>query len=112
MRFTTASFLALGVFSFATTANAQNLLKDSGFESPVIPAGSFFATFTPQQRIGAWTVVGNFVTYGSISLVSGSYQQDGLTFNAHSGKQYLEIGYPQFGNGPAQIVAEQGVAQT
>lgn len=103
----------LGILSVAPAASAQNLLKDSGFESPVIPAGSFSETFTAQQRIGAWTVIGNFVLSGAVTLVSGSYQQDGLTFNAHSGNQYLDLGPATYNNsGASGVETEQGVAQT
>ncbi len=81
------------VFLAATLsgANAQNLLKNSSFETPVVAEGTFFNGFAPGHNIGAWTVVGSASNLGGVTLVSGAYQTDGITFNAHSGKQYLNL---------------------
>jgi hypothetical protein len=104
--------IALAVLvAFPAIANAQNLIRDSGFESPTIPSGSFSETFTPQQPMGAWTVVGSNTMGNGVSLVNGSYEQDGIRFNAHSGHQYLDLGPGTYSGGSGGSASEQGVSQ-
>jgi len=96
--------------SFASTATAANLIHDGGFESPVVPAGSY-TIFGVGQKIDRWTVVGNdpgTQPFG-VSLMSGTYTQDGITFNARSGSQYLNLRNVAGGAG---ALSTAGVEQT
>jgi len=108
--FTLVLFVAI-----SSAANAQNLLKDSGFESPAVPAGSFSSYFVPGQKIGAWDIVSSTPTGPGVTLVNGSFQADGITFNAHTGKQYLNLNEGQYfegSDGGGVCQCEQGVEQT
>jgi hypothetical protein len=88
MKIASIAFVVLAATSSAATA--QNLLKDSSFETPVIAEGSLLNVY-PGQKIGAWNVVGSSPSFNWVTLVSGTYPADGITFNAHSGKQYLSL---------------------
>lgn len=60
--------LALTALALAAApAAAQNLLADSGFESPVAPANGFF-TYGAPQTFGAWTVEA-----GSVDLLNNYF---------------------------------------
>ena len=81
---------AAALTAFAATtigAHAANLIKDGGFETPLVPAGGF-TQFETGAAMGPWTVVG--VT-GDVAIVSATFQQNGITFNAKAGKQWLDM---------------------
>ena len=92
------------VLGFVTMgeARAANLIKDPGFETPVVPAGSL-TRFTNGDKISAWTVVG---ASGTVDLITSTYTFDGFVFNAASGKQWLDLtGASQTATGVAQTFA-------
>ena len=95
----------------STAAYAVNLIKNGGFENPPVQAGSYSA-FVTGQKIGEWsTITDSSVTPCPQLLVSTSYQQDGIAFIAHSGRQWLNLGglsaacYNNASQGIQQIVA-------
>jgi len=71
----------------APAAHAANLIKDGSFESPVVAPGGF-DDFSTGQSFSKWTVVG--VT-GDVAVVSGSFTQNGITFPAKAGGQWLDL---------------------
>jgi len=75
---------ALALLSGATALGA-NLVTDGSFESPLVPAHGF-ANFGTGASIGAWTVVGP-----QVSIVSGSFVQNGISFTAQDGAQWLDL---------------------
>jgi Protein of unknown function (DUF642)/PEP-CTERM motif len=75
---------ALAVFS-STNALAANLVTDGSFESPAVPPGSFM-NFATGATFGGWTVVGP-----QASIVSGSFTQNGISFPAQDGVQWVDL---------------------
>jgi hypothetical protein len=95
---------ALG-FTFAvlaaSVANAANLIKDGGFEKPPTPVGTYILYGTG-QKIGPWTVVS---AAGNVGTVSTTFMQNGFTFDAKSGKAWLDLtGSSNTATGVAQTV--------
>ena len=89
-------------FAAAGEARAANLIKDGGFETPVVPDGSL-TRFTNGDMIGPWTVVG---ATGTVDLISSSFTFENFTFPAKSGKQWLDLtGDTQTATGVAQTFA-------
>jgi hypothetical protein len=79
-----------------------NLVKDPSFEKPVTAPGGFLV-FSTGQTFSKWTVVG---ASGSIGIVSGTFTQNGYTFPAGCGHQWLDLtGLSQSATGLAQTIA-------
>lgn len=89
---------ALALLSSAAALGA-NLLTDGSFESPAVPLGGF--TNFGAGAMGGWTVVGP-----QVSIVSGSFAQNGISFLAGDGAQWLDM----TGNGSNN--ASEGVQQS
>ncbi len=79
----------LGVFSGASPAGAAtaNLIKNGSFEKPVVGPSSY-ALFTTGQTFKHWTVIG---ANGNVGVVSGTFTQNGFSFPAEKGKQWLDL---------------------
>jgi hypothetical protein len=91
-----ASDMNEGPIGFAGT----NLIKDQSFEKPVVPSGGFLV-FSTGQTFSKWSVVGA----GNIGIVSGTFSQNGYTFPAGCGKQWVDLtGLSQSATGVAQTV--------
>jgi hypothetical protein len=75
---------AVALLSSATTSGA-NPLTDGSFESPAVPVGGFM-NFGTGASLGSWTVVGP-----QASIVSGSFVQNGISFPAQDGAQWLDL---------------------
>ncbi len=97
--------LALGavIASGGTASAATNLVRNGGFEQPVVPAGSF-QSFATGQSFTGWKVAG---ATGAVSVVSGTFQSQGFTFNAKAGAQWIDLTGPgsKTATGVAQSVA-------
>ena len=83
--------VAAAVVVLASPANAANLIANGSFETtvPAVAAGSF-QTYLSGDTTGlpGWTVTGPIGT--GVSAVSGTFSQNGVTFNAQSGSVWLE----------------------
>ena len=80
----------------------SNLIKDGSFEKPVVPTGSY-QLFSTGQRFSAWTVTGD---PGDVGIVSGAFTQNGFTFPAACGQQWLDLtGVTQTATGVTQSVS-------
>jgi hypothetical protein len=88
-------------------AYAGNLIKNGGFERPVIPPGKYVSYFLGKQfgpKNGKWTVVGP--NGSNVSVTSTSYVCCGFKFPAERGLAFLDLtGAPDTG-------LPQGVSQT
>jgi hypothetical protein len=97
--------LAVGtvIASGGTASAAANLVNNGGFEKPVVTAGSF-QNFATGQSFTGWKVVG---ATGAVSVVSGTFQSQGFTFNAEAGAQWIDLTGPggKTATGVAQSVA-------
>jgi hypothetical protein len=105
MKFASIAFVVLAATG-GTTANAQSLIGDGGFESPAVPAGSY-TVFSVGQKIGTWTVVGDDTSSQAVSVMSGSFVSDGIGFNARNGKQYFNFGIPGFNGGTFKGIEQE-----
>jgi hypothetical protein len=86
--------------SYATTISG-NIVTNGGFELPVVATGSYQA-FSVGQHSSGWRVVG---APGNVAVISGAFQQSGLTFLAKAGKQWLDLtGVSNTSTGVAQTV--------
>ncbi len=80
----------LGTFTSASPAGAVatgNLIKNGSFEKPVVGPSSY-ALFTTGQTFNHWTVIG---ANGNVGVVSGTFTQNGFSFPAEKGKQWLDL---------------------
>jgi hypothetical protein len=69
-------------------AQAQtNLIKNGSFETPIVATGSY-ELFKTGSTFTGWKVVG---AAGNVAIVSGTYTQNGYSFPAESGKQWLDL---------------------
>src|ERR1700687_4516297 len=85
----------------AVSPDLQNLLHDASFESPLVPPGGF-TVFSSGQTFSKWTVTG---TSDDIAIVSGTFSQEGFTFPAGCGKQWVDLtGVGTTGAGVAQTI--------
>jgi hypothetical protein len=101
-RFLCAAAAVSAVIATGGTASAAaSLVKNGGFEKPAVPAGSY-QNFATGQSFTGWKVVG---ATGVVSVVSGTFQSQGFTFNAKAGAQWIDL------TGPGSKTAT-GVAQT
>jgi hypothetical protein len=64
-----------------------NLIEDGGFEAPDVPVGSF-TLFSLGQAFPGWKVVG---AGGNVGIVSDKYLDNGITFNAQAGAQWMDL---------------------
>ena len=102
MRISVALTAILCGFAAAGEARAASLIKDGGFETPVVPDGSL-TRFNTGDMIGPWSVVG---ASGTVDLISKSFTFESFTFTAKSGKQWLDLtGDTQTATGVAQTFA-------
>ncbi len=84
-------------------ASAHGTVTNGSFELPVVPTSSFATFTTGSTSITGWTVVGD-----RVSVISGTYVESGITFNAQSGAQWIDLTGPgsnQPSNGVSQNVA-------
>jgi hypothetical protein len=77
-------------------------ITNGSFETPVVPVGNFTNFASGSTGITGWTVVG---ATGGVSIVSGTFTQNGILFPAENGNQWLDL----TGNG---INSNEGVEQT
>lgn len=91
------ALLALG----AAPARAGNIVNGS-FEAPMVPVGGFLNYFGGSTAITGWTVEGT-----GVSIVSGTFSQNGILFQAENGNQWLDLtgdGFNSHSDGVAQNV--------
>ena len=87
----------------ATGANAASLIANGSFETPLVPVGFFTSFPVGGATLTNWSVTGPSGT--EVAIVSGSFSQNGVTFEAQDGNQWLDL----TGNGSNST---EGVAQT
>jgi hypothetical protein len=81
-----ASVGALVLGAVAPTAVSANLIVNGSFETPVVPNGSFSNFNNGSNAITGWTVVGP-----QVSIVSTNFAQNGISFQANDGNQWLDL---------------------
>jgi hapalindole biogenesis HpiC1 cyclase-like protein len=96
--------VGVSVAAFAARASAAPAVHfhDAGFEKPVVGPGSYqlFATGT---TFAGWNVVG---ASGNVAVVSHTFTQNGFSFPAKFGKQWLDLtGVSNTATGVGQTLA-------
>jgi hypothetical protein len=80
--------VAAGLAFSVCPANA-NLIANGSFETPTVPNGSFTNFPVGSSALTGWNVFGPSGT--NVSIVSGSFSQNGVTFPAENGSQWLDL---------------------
>jgi len=81
--------VALLLAASSTIAHAQ-IVTNGSFESPTVTPGTFTVfPVTGSPSIPSWTVVGPATT--AVAIVSGTFSQNGVTFPAQDGVQWLDL---------------------
>lgn len=84
------------------SAAHADLISNGSFESPVVTAGSF-QLFSTGGTFSGWSVVG---ATGNVAIVSGSFTQNGFSFPAEDGAQWLDLtGISNTATGIQQTIA-------
>lgn len=94
---------AVALLALSPIPTRADLIGNGGFETPTTSSGGYTLK-SPGQTIGAWTVLGG--TGVNVLLHNTTYSESGITFNAHSGKNALDI------TGKANTGSTAGVTQS
>ena len=86
MRVTRIAVACAALLSLTAAQTRAGLIANGSFESPTVPAGGFSNFAGGSTGITGWTVVGD-----GVSIVSGTFAQNGVTFQAQDGKQWLDL---------------------
>jgi hypothetical protein len=78
---------ALGVLGSVAVADAA--IINGSFETPIVPVGSFTNFPVGSTTLTGWSVFGPNNT--AVSIVSGSFSQNGVSFPAEDGNQWLDL---------------------
>jgi hypothetical protein len=92
--------IGAALLTIAPLAAGANLLANGSFETPTVPVGSFTDFAPGSGALTDWTVF-----TGGVSIVNGSFGQNGVSFPAQDGVQWLDL----TGNGSNST---EGVSQT
>lgn len=83
------------------TGAPANLIKNGGFEQPVVAAGGY-SLFSKGQSFPGWRVVG---APGNVAPISGAYTSAGFRFVPKVGRQWIDLtGLSNSATGIAQTV--------
>jgi len=82
-------FLTFCLIAAVATPACANLIVNGSFETPVVTAGGTAIYGAGSTAITGWTVAG--VGADSVALVSTSFAQSGVTFNAQNGQQWIDL---------------------
>jgi hypothetical protein len=88
--------------TFGSLPLRADSIVNGSFETPVVPVGNFTNFASGSIGITGWTVVG---AAGGVSIVNGTFTQNGILFPAENGTQWLDL----TGNG---VNSNEGVEQT
>jgi hypothetical protein len=80
------SIFAACVLSLISSPAHAVLLSNGDFETPTVPVGGFTNFNSGSTLLTGWTVVGR-----QVSIVSGTFTQNGISFPAENGTQWLDL---------------------
>jgi hypothetical protein len=81
--------LTICLAAVVATPAVANLIVNGSFETPAAPVGGTAIYGAGSTAITGWTVVG--VGSDSVALVSTSFTQSGVTFQAQDGQQWIDL---------------------
>jgi hypothetical protein len=82
-----AAALLLPSAAISKPSASPNLVKNGGFEQPLVGAGGY-TLVNAGQSWGGWKVVG---AAGNVAPISTTFQQNGIAFVAKAGRQWLDL---------------------
>jgi hypothetical protein len=89
MKLRNGLLVAAGLLAtFGTLPLRADSIVNGSFESPVVPVGGFTNFASGSTGITGWTVIG---AAGGVSIVSGTFSQNGISFPAENGTQWLDL---------------------
>ena len=103
MRSFAITLMAMVALLIGAPLASANLVLNGSFETPVVTAGTFTNFAVGSGTLTDWTVFGPIGT--EVSIVSGTFSQNGVSFPAQDGNQWLDL----TGNGSNST---EGVSQT
>jgi hypothetical protein len=74
--------------TFCSLPLRADSIVNGSFEAPVVPIGNFTNFANGSTGITGWTVIG---APGGVSIVSGTFTQNGISFPAEDGTQWLDL---------------------
>jgi hypothetical protein len=80
---------ACGLISAASAQAGPNLIANGSFETPTVPTSGFTDFPVGGSTLTNWNVVGPAGL--NVSIVSGTFAQNGVTFEAEDGVQWLDL---------------------
>jgi hypothetical protein len=80
--------VAASILMAVPGANAGTITNGS-FETPVVPSGNFTSYSVGSASLTGWNVIGPSGT--EVAIVSGSFSQNGVSFPAQDGNQWLDL---------------------
>jgi hypothetical protein len=86
---TVSCAVALATSLFAAGSAEANLISNGSFETPTVSAGGFQVFNVGTPFFTSWSVFGPAGT--NVAIVSGTFSQGGVTFNAEDGNQWLDL---------------------
>jgi hypothetical protein len=89
MKFIILSLMATASFIAASSGANANLIANGSFETPVVPNASFTNFTVGTATLTNWTVFGPAGL--NVSIVNTNFSQNGVTFNAEDGNQWLDL---------------------
>jgi hypothetical protein len=82
-----ATSAAVAICLGLLTANAHaNLLVNGSFELPLVPVGGYTNYAAGSASVVGWSIVGI-----DAAVTSGSFTQNGITFQAQAGNQWIDL---------------------
>jgi len=89
MKLSNGLLAAAGLLAtFCSLPLRADSITNGSFEAPVVPSGNFTNFVSGSSGITGWTVVG---AAGGVSIVSGTFTQNGISFPAEDGAQWLDL---------------------
>src|ERR1700731_3718462 len=83
------SFLIGACVALLAAGAAQGAVINGSFETPTVPSGGFTDFAVGSALLTGWTVTGPANT--NVSIVSGTFTQNGVSFPAQDGAQWLDL---------------------
>jgi len=86
MKSLTIPIVAAASLLAASTGGSAALISNGSFETPIVPVGGFTNFLGGSVALTGWTVFGP-----EVSIVSGSFSENGVSFPAEDGSQWLDL---------------------
>jgi hypothetical protein len=86
--FTISAIVLVGVLDASSGVSAA-LITNGSFETPIVPIGNFTDFAVGSSGVTGWNVFGP--AGANVAIVNGIFSQNGVTFQAEDGNQWLDL---------------------